>query len=385
MRVVIARMMPEPSMDVYADGIISGLRSVRPDWEIIDLKPHPFNRKSRSVFLRVRKSYERFWRFPQQVTQQVADIFHIIDPSEAHITYWLKKKNKPVVVTCHDLVNFYYKDNLQGSVELPFLSRSMWHHAVKGMKYADHIVAVSSMTAKDTTQLLDIEPVRISVIPNAVEPAFQPLPKEQTESFRKKYGLAPETICLLNVGANHPRKNISIILKVIDTLKQEGRSFYFWKVGVDFTDEQKAFIQTQGLENYVSYLGKPDKSTLIQIYNAADILIAPSLHEGFGITLLEAMACGIPVITSNVSAMPEVVGDAGILVEPNDYQAIADSVCRLQSDPIYYQELVKRGLARAKLFTWEKTGEKIAQIYEKLVRQNEFKGSAKNLDLAPIK
>ena len=367
MRVVIARMMPEPSMDVYADGIISGLRSVRPNWEIIELKPRPFNRKSRSVFLRAWKSYERFWRFPQHVTRQVADIFHIIDPSEAHITYWLNKKNKPVVVTCHDLVNFYCQDNLQGSVELPFISRRMWLHAVKGMKSADHIVAVSSVTAKDVTQILDIEPARISVIPNAVEAVFQPLPKEQAESCRQKYGISPETVCLLNVGSNHPRKNLSMVLKVIDTLQQRGLSMHLWKVGADFTDEQKAFIQNQGLENHVSYLGKPDKSTLIQIYNAADMLIAPSLHEGFGITLLEAMACGIPVITSKVSAMPEVVGDAGVLVEPTDCQAIADAVLHIHNHPDFYQELVNKGFKRVKSFTWEKTAERIAKIYEKLL------------------
>lgn len=376
MRVVIARLISDFSMDVYADGIISGLRTVRPNWEIVDLKPHPIDRKSRSLFLRVWKYYERFWRFPQQVQQQVADIFHIIDPSEAHITYWLKNKNKTVVVTCHDLINFYSRDNLQGSVELPFISRGMWLHAVKGMKYADRIVAVSSMTAKDTTQILDIEPARISVIPNAVEAAFQPLPKEQAESFRQKYGISSETICLLNVGSNHPRKNLSTILKVVETLQQRGLSIHLLKVGADFTDEQKAFIKTQGLENYVSYLGKPEKSTLVQIYNAADILIAPSLHEGFGITLIEAMSCGIPVITSKVSAMPEVVGDAGVLVDPTDYQAIADAVCHLQNNPVYYQELVKKGLVRAKSFTWEKTAEQIAEIYEKLLDKKKLQGVA---------
>jgi len=376
MRVVIARLISDFSMDVYADGIISGLRIVRPNWEIVDLKPHPIDRKSRSLFLRVWKYYERFWRFPEQVQQEVADIFHILDPSEAHITYWLKKKDKTVVVTCHDLINFYCRDNLQNSVKLPLVSSGMWLHAVKGMKYANHIVAVSSTTAKDTTQILDIEPGRISVIPNAVEAAFQPLPKEQAESFRQKYGLAPKTVCLLNVGSNHPRKNLSTILKVVETLKQRGLSIHLWKVGADFTDEQKAFIKTQGLENYVSYLGKPEKSTLVEIYNAADMLIAPSFHEGFGITLIEAMACGIPVITSKVSAMPEVVGDAGVLVDPMDYQAIADAVCHLQNNPVYYQELVKKGLIRAKSFTWEKTAEQIAEIYEKLLDKNKLQGVA---------
>lgn len=378
------RLMHEFSMDVYANGIISGLQAVRPDWEILDLKPQSIDRKSRSLSLRIKKYYERFWRFPQQVTQQTADIFHIIDPSEGHTTYWLKNKNKNVVVTCHDLVNFYYKDNLKNSVELPFISRAMWLYAIKGMKKADSIVAVSSMTAKDTTKILDIQPELISVIPNAVDKIFKKLPKEEAESFRYKQGIASETLCLLNVGSNHPRKNITNILKVINILKQKGLSFHFWKVGTDFTEEQKAYIQAQGLENYISYLGKPDKEGLLEIYNAADILIAPSLHEGFGITLLEAMACGIPVISSQCSAMPEVVGDAGVLVEPTDAQAIADAVCHLYNNPEYYEELVKKGQLRAKLFTWEKTAEEIAQIYEKLVfgRKSQV---ANSVNLAPSK
>ena len=366
MRVAIARMMPEPSMDVYTDGIISGFRLVRPDWEILDLKPEPVDRKKRSLVLRTKKYYERFWRFPRWVTQQAADIFHIIDPSEAHITYWLKQKNKPVVVTCHDLINFYYHGNLKGSVELPFVSRTMWLHSIKGMKVADRVVAVSCATAKDTTQILEIEPAKVSVIPNAVESAFQPLSKQHKGATRQKYGVTSEALCLLNVGSNHPRKNISTILKVVEILKQR-LPVHFWKAGADFTDEQQSFIKQHGLQKNITYLGRPNKSTLIQIYNAADVLVAPSHHEGFGITLIEAMACGTPVITSKTSAMPEVVGDAGILVEPNDHQAIAHLIYQLDCNLAYRQELIEKGLVRAKDFTWEKTAQQIAEVYEKVL------------------
>ena len=367
MRVAIVRTMPDFSMEVYANGVISGLKTVRPNWEIVDLKPQPIDRKSQSPILRAQKFYERFWRFPQLVQQQKADIYHILDHSEAHITYGLKKLGKPVAVTCHDLINFYYKNNLQGSVTLPFVSHGMWLHAVKGMKSADSVVTVSSMTAKDATKILDIEPTKISVVPNAVESIFQPLPEEEINKFRHKSGISPDTLCLLNVGSNHPRKNIDTVLKVIDTLKQQGVSVIFWKAGADFNEEQKIFIHNHNLENNITYLRKPDKLSLIQIYNAADVLIAPSLHEGFGITLLEAMSCGTPVITSNVSAMPEVVGDAGILVEPNDYQSIADAAINIQNNSIFRQKLIEKGLIRVKQFTWESTSEKIAKIYEFLL------------------
>ncbi|ARV58407.1 glycosyl transferase group 1 [Nostocales cyanobacterium HT-58-2] len=370
MRVVIARPMPEFSMDVYANGLISGLRTVRPHWEIVELAPNPVDRRSRSLFLRVRKFYERFWRFPSIVKHQQADIFHVIDHSEAHIIHWLKKTGRPVVVTCHDLINFFYSDNLKGSVQLPFVSSGMWLRSVKAMQHANHVIAVSSVTAKDTSQILNIDPARIAVIPNAVEAIFQPLPNNQVESFRQKQGVPSETICLLNVGSNHPRKNISTILKVVQILKERKLPIQFWKAGSNFTEEDQVFIQSQGLEGHVSYLGKPDKSTLVQIYNAADILMAPSLHEGFGITILEAMACGTPVITSNVSAMPEVVGDAGILVDPMNCQAIADSVEHLYKNTDYRQNLIENGIKRAKQFTWEASAEQIARVYEKFLDKN---------------
>ena len=369
MRVAIVRTMPDFSMEVYANGVISGLKTVRPEWEIIDLKPEAIDRKSQSPILRVQKFYERFWRFPQLVKHQVADVFHILDHSEAHITYGLKKLSQPVVVTCHDLINFYYKDNLQGSVTLPFVSHNMWLHAVKGMKSADSVVTVSSITAKDATKILDIEPTKISVVPNAVESIFKPLPKGQINKFRQESGISPDTLCLLNVGSNHPRKNIDAILQVLNILKQRELSIHFWKAGADFNESQKQFISDCNLEENISYLGKPDKLTLLQLYNAADILIAPSLHEGFGITLIEAMACGTPVITANVSAMPEVVGDAGILVEPNNYQSMADAVSNLQQDSIFREQLIEKGLNRVKQFTWESTSEQIAKIYEGLVEK----------------
>ena len=368
MRVVIARTMPNFSMDVYADGIVSGLKNVRPNWEIIELAPRPIDRSSHSPFLRIQKFYERFWRFPNKITQQKADIFHIIDHSEGHIVNWLKKTSKPVVVTCHDLINCFYSDNLQNSVQLPFVSNGMWLKSVRAMRNANHVFTVSSVTAKDTAKILNIEPKHISVVPNAVEPIFQPLSKNQSEHFRQKNGVSPETICLLNVGSNHPRKNISTILKVVKILKEKGLPIKFWKVGSDFTDDDKNFIQAQSLETEVHYIGKPDKSTLVTIYNAADILIAPSLHEGFGITLLEAMACGTLVITSNVSAMPEVVGDAGVLVEPTNSQEIANAVEKLYKDDAYCQKLIAMGVERAKLFTWEATAEQIAQLYERFVK-----------------
>jgi glycosyltransferase involved in cell wall biosynthesis len=188
------------------------------------------------------------------------------------------------------------------------------------------------------------------------------------QAIRQRYALHPNTLCLLNVGSDHRRKNLLNVLQSLAILKQVGVPFVFWKVGSDFTAEQKALIQELQLQEVVRYLGKPDRGALIEFYNAADLLIAPSLFEGFGMTLLEAMACGTPVITSNVSSMPEVVGDSGIVIDPTSPQAIAEAVVQLDKNPDLHAELVKKGLARTKSFTWQNTAEQIARIYEKLLQ-----------------
>lgn len=367
MRVVIARTMPEFSMDVYAKGLISGLRKVRPSWEIIELSPKPIDRKSRSMWTRIQKYYERFWNFPQRVIAQEADIVHIMDAAEAHILYGLKNTARRTVVTCHDLINYFYKDNRTASVQLPFVSHSMWLRAIRGMKFADHVVAVSQATAQDTEKILNIDSNRISVVPDAVDETFLPFSKDEVSSIRENYGVRAGTLCLLNVGSTHRRKNLINILKSIAILKKQELPFVLLKVGSDFTDEQKDLIQQLNIQDSVRYLGKPDQLALIALYNAADVLIFPSLFEGFGMPLLEAMACGTPVITSNVSAMPEVVEDSGIQVDPHSAEAIAGAVTRLYQEPVLRAKLREKGFARAKQFTWSQTAEQIAEIYENLV------------------
>lgn len=369
MKIAFARTMPHFSMDVYADGLIGGLKTISPHWETIELTPQSFDRETRSPVIRAQKSYERFWQFPQQVRQQPADIFHIIDHSDAHIVRWLRKIGKPVVVTCHDLINIVYPDNLQGSVRMPFVSDLLGRYSIESMAYADAIVAVSAETAKNIGKVLNIEPDRVTVIPNAVDRLFHPLPVEESQDFRHQLKVPTDTFCLLNVGGNHPRKNLIGILKALKLIKQRGLSVQLWKISDDFTDEDKCFIQANALGDSIEYLGCLDKHTLVKAYNAADVLVAPSFHEGFGITLLEAMACGTPVITSNVSAMPEVVDDAGILVDPHDSQAIAHAVNLLHDEPIYYQELRAKGLQRVKSFTWEKVAQQMTGVYEHLVEQ----------------
>lgn len=366
MRIAILRSTSQSSfsMKVYANNIVKGLREVRPEWDIVDLSPkvstlRPLGSAGRAAG----KYYERYWRYPLSFKHQSADIFHVVDHSDGHLVPWLKQFGKTVVITCHDLINLVQPEMYRGLSLAPVISLNTWRWSVHRMTAADQIIAVSSHTAKDVSEQLGIASSTITTVPNAVSQFFQPLPPEEVLAFRHQHKVSPDTFCLLNVGSNNPRKNVSAILHVMRLLKERQQPIHFWKAGSDFNAEQYEFIDSHRLGDCISYLGKPDDSMLIKLYSAADVLLAPSLYEGFGLTVLEAMACGTPVITSNVSSLPEVAGDAAITVAPTDYSSMADAVERLRQDANFRQHLIGAGHARAKTFTWLNTAEQVAQVY----------------------
>lgn len=367
MRIAILRPIPQFSfsMDVYADGLIGGLKQIKPDWEIIEFAPVLSNPKGNPILRGIDKYYQRYWHYPQLLRQQLdIDLFHIVDHSDGHLLYWLKKLHQPTVITCHDLINLTQPDTFTGRSLVPLISMASWKFAVAGIQYADRSIAVSSHTAQDMTEYLNIPSSEISVIPNAVDAKFKTIPSEEIKAFRQHQGISDDDFCLLNVGSNNLRKNIDSILRAIAILKTQNLPIHFWKAGANFNADQQKFIVEHNLLNCVTYLGKPSPKELIQLYNAADVLVAPSLYEGFGLTILEAMSCRTPVITSNVTSLPEVAGEAAILIEPRDIQGIVTAVSRLYSEPLYRQSLIDKGLARVKQFTWSNTATQVAQVYQ---------------------
>lgn len=358
------------SMDVYADGLVTGLKEVRPDWKIVEFAPVLSKIQRHPILTGLEKYYQRYWHHPRQLQQQQIDLFHVVDHSDGHLLYWLKQQPQAKVVTCHDLINLSQPETFKDKSFFPAVSIASWKLAVNGLKYADRVIAVSNHTAKDITQRLSISPRSIITIPNAVSSEFKPTMQDKIAIYRRQYNLCQRDFCLLNVGSNNLRKNVSGILEAIAILSKKNIPVHFWKAGADFDAKQKSFIAANNLDHCVRYLGKPDETQLRQIYNAADVLVAPSTYEGFGLTILEAMACGTPVITSNVTSLPEVAGDAAILVEPTDIKAIAAAISRLQAKPQDRQLLRDRGLGRVKQFSWFKTAERVARVYEQVLRKN---------------
>lgn len=374
MKIAILRRSPGVSfsMDVYADALIAGLNVVRPNWTITSWYPHnpAQGTRTNSLHKGLQKYYQRYWLYPKQVQRVEADVFHIIDHSDGYLVSALKKTQRPVIVTCHDIVNWIHPEWFQNRAKFSRLSMATWKHSLRGMCQADQVATVSAHTAKDVIEHLDFPAERIRVIPNGVAAAFKPLETDGRLATRREFGIPENCVCLLNVGSNNPRKNVITVLKVLKRLRERGLSVHFCKAGDDFTEGQQTFISEHGLSPYLSYAGKPDQTLLTRLYNATDALVAPSTYEGFGFTVLEAMACKRPVIAANATALPEVVGDAAILVDPLNVTEICDAVRKIYRDPDFAQDLAQAGWERAQQFTWERAAEQFAQAYEAMHAPN---------------
>ena len=372
MKVVIVRRVrgSTASIDIYADNLASALRTVRPEWTIVEVEPTPWNSPDKLWMSGsgLRKYHECYWRYPRAVSKMEADIFHIVDHTDGHIARRLRRTGQSAVVTCHDLVQAIQPDRQS---RFPALSLAVWRYAVTGMREANHVIAVSSNTAKDIHKLLNIPSECITVALNGVGPEFRVLSPAAVVSLRQQYTPSPETICLLNVGGTSQRKNILTVLKVVASLRDRGFPICLWKTGAQFTPQQQAFIAEHQIDRQIVHLGSPDKETLVSLYNAADILLSPSLYEGFGLTVVEAMACGTPVITSNVSSLPEVIGTAAIALEPTDVEGIVSAVINLKTDPDRYKFFSNEGLNRSNFFKWETTAERVANVYEKVLTSHQ--------------
>jgi glycosyltransferase involved in cell wall biosynthesis len=367
MELVIVRPTPGViwSMDVYADNLVAHLRQIRPLWKITEIAPTLSGSWRSGTGLS--QYYKRYWHHPQAVAQQSGDLFHVIDHTDGHIVRWLQQAGKSVIATCHDLVPLTCPENRRSASRLPAISARTWRYSANGLKAADRVLCVSANTAADVAQFLQIKPRRLSVVHSAADQAFVPLKPNATQDFRRQHGRSPEDWVLLHVGSNQLRKNVSNILKALKIAVDRGVPAHLWRVGDGFNPEQTAFIAQSGLAAHITMFDMVDQATLVQLYNAADVTLFPSLYEGFGFPILESMACATAVITSNTSALPEVAGEAAILVDPMQPQAMAEAIVRLYSDRAYGHQLVQSGLQWGKQFSWQITAEKTAQIYEQVL------------------
>jgi len=219
---------------------------------------------------------------------------------------------------------------------------------------ATRVIAVSGATRDDIVRFDGVSPGKITVVHHGHSPAFRPAEPDAIDAARQRYGLAGPY--LLFVGTLQPRKNLERLLRAFDLLAAtEPRVSLVLAGALGWQPERlaRALAGVRARER-VSTVGVVDDADLPALLSGAVALAFPSLYEGFGLPALEAMACGTPVLSSTTSSMPEVVGEAGLLVDPLDADAIAAGLARLVRDPALRAELRQRGLARAATFTWER-------------------------------
>ena len=229
---------------------------------------------------------------------------------------------------------------------------------------ADAFIAPSQAVRNDVVRKLGLPADRVSVIPEAAAPAYAPADGAAMASLRQRYGLPNRY--LLSVGSLEPGKNRARLIEAYARLHHEGIDVPLMVAGQRAWNYEGDFelVRRLGLDQQVRFLGYVPDEDLPALYSGALLLAFPSLYEGFGLPVLEAMACGTPVLTSNVSATAEVAGDAALLVDPRSVDGLTSALGRLLTDDALRAELRRRGLARAAEFSWERTARETLTVYE---------------------
>lgn len=301
-----------------------------------------------------------FWHFAvaRDVAKEKADIFFA--PSSYIIPNLLPSSVK-TILTVHDLVAFLFPNTHNKKATL--LEKLLLKRA---LKKASHVTAVSQNTKKDIIDKFKYDENKIDVIHCAGSDFFKPLNKDELGTFAKDTNL-PEKF-FLAVGTIEPRKNYYGLLKAFMKMSRSHPDVHLLIVGQEGWGYEKVFnlMNSASLEGKVHVLGYLSNKSLIKLYNLCIGLVFPSFYEGFGIPPLEAMKCGCPVIASNISSIPEVVGDSAILVNPEDSKEIAKAMSKMIKKEGLREELSKKGIEQAKKFSWENSAKKLSEIFNRI-------------------
>lgn len=270
-----------------------------------------------------------------------------------------KLKHIPAVFTLHDLI-FRFDPASHKLLNRIYLGLM----APQFLRAAQAIIAVSECTKRDAVRLYNVPPEKICVIYEGVDPRFKPIADaDKLAAVRLKYNL-PERF-ILHVGTIEPRKNLPRLFEALQlsTFHLPPSTGHLVLAGKKGWLTAKTFERAKELGESVIFAGYVADEDLPALYNLADLLVMPSVYEGFGLPVLEAMACGTPVACSNVSSLPEIAGDAALLFDPRDVRSIAQALERGLTDFELRAELRARGLARAARFTWGEAARRTRQLY----------------------
>ena len=324
-------------------------------------KIHNNYKQGISELVKLPIDFKYFFYFRTQKKIPIYDIYHITTQNLSFL------KLKPKIVTCLDIIHLVYPDKYYYFLFSKYL--------YSGLKNAEFIITISKSTKKDLMKYFSIPEKRIEVIyPGIDHKKFHP--NVNSQALIKKYNLSNQKI-ILHISSGTPRKNFLSIIKAFHILKNKYnlRNIKLIKAGkYQYQRDRKKsleLIKQLNLNKDIIILDYISDIDLPKFYNISDVFVFPSFYEGFGLPPLEAMACGCPVITSNVSSLPEFVSDAGIMVNPLNIDELANKIYEVLTNYKLRKKMIKDGLKRAKFFTWEKTAEKTLQIYNKVYNSYE--------------
>ena len=294
--------------------------------------------------------YDRYLKYLYVARQNRAD-YNII-ASESYSFLLLGLPPERTVVVCHDLHPLIYR-GWSGTYRLRYKMN------LRIMRRARAIIAISEHTRKDLLKYCPfIPPEKVFAIHNGLERKWRRIEDEaRLDLVRRTYGLEGKTF-ILHVGNDNWYKNVATLLRAIAAV--DDPNLVLVKVG-DCGAPNRELIQQLGIANRFVHIRGADDDQLMSLYSLANMLVFPSLHEGFGWPPLEAMACGCPVITTRQASLPEVCGEACLYVEPRDVEGIAASIRRMKDEPVLRADLIRRGLLQAQKFDWKETAQAIFQ------------------------
>jgi len=291
------------------------------------------------------------WSIPYYLKKHKIDVFYSGD------TYLSMKTDVPTLIVCHDIAYKHYPLHLRKSHRKYYENNfPKFHHK------AQHIVAVSEFTRQDIIKTYSLDPKKVTVGHNATPTGFAPLAENEKENIKKE--LTDGNPFFIYVGSLHPRKNVVNLIKAFDIFKETQNTNHKLVLVGRLAWKNEALKDVYSATKYrddIILTGHISNEKLPKYLASADALTYVSVFEGFGIPILEGMASGTPVITSNVSSMPEVSGDAALLIDPHDPQSIADGMQKVVEEASLRNVLIEKGYQRIQKFSWDTTAH---HIYE---------------------
>ena len=264
------------------------------------------------------------------------------------------------VVTVHDLAYAHCPESFTWRFGV------YWYGLIPAaLRRATRIIAPSENTKADLVNIMGVAAERVCVTHEGVDPYFhEVITREERQARLRAMGI--HRPYLFHVSGFARRKNVPVVLQAVRLLRDRGRSAHDLVLagGGGWSHRLKAEVAALGVEDAVHYVGHVTRDDLRALYAGAAALVYPSLYEGFGLPPLEAMACGVPVVAADTSSLPEVIGDAGLLVDPGDREAWAEAIDRVVTDPTMRDRLVERGRRRARAFSWDRTARQTLAVYQ---------------------